>query len=71
MFYPEQGGVAASADGLHWGAWRELRLENRWDTHSNMFYDARRREYVGFTRGDTCAPAGQTPSTLFGAAPKR
>ena len=57
--YSEKGGVASSPDGLRWSAWRELRLDNRWDTHSNMFYDERRREYVGFTRGDTYARDGR------------
>ena len=53
--HPELGGVASSPDGLHWSAFRPLDLANRWDTHCNMFWDERRHEYVGITRGDTYA----------------
>lgn len=53
---PAIGGLLTSEDGLRWGGKRELRLgNNRWDTHNNMFWDEKRQEYVGITRGDTSA----------------
>ena len=50
---PAVGGFLVSEDGLRWKAPHHnlLDLCNRWDTHNNAFWDARRKEYVVITRG--------------------
>ena len=49
-----------SADGLHWGGFRKLVLDNRWDTHNNMFFDSGYPvsvdKYFGVTRGPDFPP---------------
>ena len=46
-----EGGVARSADGLHWSPIQPCpEIDARWDTHNNLFWDERHGRYVGITR---------------------
>ena len=60
--FPTIDGTAVSADGLHWEGFRSLKyqLNNRWDTHNNMFYDSGYPstvdKYFGVTRGAEFPP---------------
>ena len=55
------GGVAISADGVAWHSHTPLppRAGQRYDTHNNLFYDARDRRYLLTTRWEP-APANGT-----------
>eukprot|EP01084_Bolivina_argentea_P036980 68365_1 len=44
-------GTATSPDGINWYNFRNLSINNRWDTQSNMFYDTKSETYIGITRG--------------------
>ena len=49
------GGIASSANGINnWSKFQTLFINKttyqKWDTHNNMFYDLKRKKYIGITR---------------------
>eukprot|EP01045_Picozoa_sp_COSAG04_P022518 COSAG04_NODE_2559_length_3930_cov_234.160794_2_plen_306_part_00 len=46
------GGIAVSADGIHWGEVKDLQTEThaRWDTPKNLVWDPARRQWIIYVR---------------------
>jgi len=59
-----RGGLTSSPDGLHWTKFRRLRIKNRWETHSWIYWDWTRREYAGLTRGQELLPNNEPNRTV-------